>query len=100
VNRAVEMVRRRGKIMLIALMTGSPLTLTAYDMISQEKQILGSSMAGYEDVVRAIELAVSGQVDVEGINTHVLPIEDAQRGMELAHTKDDGAIKVVLVFAR
>jgi L-iditol 2-dehydrogenase len=99
VSRAVEMVKRRGKVMLIALLTESPLALRAYDIIGQEKQILGSSMANHEDVQRAIEWAASGQVDVEGINTHVLPIKEAQRGMELARTKDDGAIKVVLSFA-
>jgi len=41
---------------------------------------------------------VSGQVDVNAIATHVLPIEEAQRGMELASTKDDNAIKVILSF--
>ena len=100
VSRAVEMVRRRGKVVLIALLTDAWLALDAYDIIGQEKQILGSNMANYEDVQQAIEWAASGQVDVEGINTHVLPIEEAQRGMELAHTKDDGAIKVVLSFDR
>ena len=30
--------------------------------------------------------------------THVLPIEEAQRGFDLSATKDDGAIKVVLEF--
>jgi L-iditol 2-dehydrogenase len=99
VGRAVEMVKRRGKVMLLALLTESPLALRAYDIIGQEKQILGSNMASHQDVQRAIEWAVSGQVDVEGINTHVLPIEEAQRGMALARTKDDGAIKVVLSFA-
>jgi L-iditol 2-dehydrogenase len=98
VNRGIEMVKRRGKVMLIALLTEAPLALSAYEITSQEKQILGSSMANYEDVQRAIDWAASGRVDVEGINTHVLPIEDAQRGMELAHTKVDGAIKVVLTF--
>ena len=100
VNRAVEMVRRRGKVMLIALLTESRLALKAYDIIGQEKQILGSNMANYRDVQQAIEWAAAGRVDLEGINTHVLPIEEAQRGMELAHTKDDGAIKVVLSFDR
>ena len=98
VSRAIEMVKRRGKVMLIALLTESPLVLRAYDITGQEKQILGSSMANHEDVQRAIDWAASGQVDVESINTHILPIEDAQRGMELAHTKVDGAIKVVLTF--
>jgi 2-desacetyl-2-hydroxyethyl bacteriochlorophyllide A dehydrogenase len=99
VNRAVEMTKRRGRIVLVALLTAAPMQLTAYDIISQEKHILGSSMAGHADVQRAIELAASGQVDVEGILTHVLPIEEAQRGMELARTKDDSAIKVILTFS-
>lgn len=98
VSRAIEMVKRRGKVMLIALLTESPLALRAYDITGQEKQLLGSSMANCEDVQQAIDWAASGRVDVEGINTHVLPIEEAQRGMELAHTKVDGAIKVVLTF--
>jgi len=45
-----------------------------------------------------MELAASGQVDVEAIATHLLPIEDAQRGMELARAKDDGAIRVIFSF--
>jgi L-iditol 2-dehydrogenase len=98
VGWAVEMVRRRGKVMLIALLTESRLELKAYDIISQEKQILGSLMASHEDLRRALEFAASGMVDVEGVLTHSLPIEEAQRGLGLASTKDDGAIKVVLIF--
>jgi threonine dehydrogenase-like Zn-dependent dehydrogenase len=52
----------------------------------------------HEDMQQAVALAVSGHVDVSAIATHVLPIEEAQRGMELASTKDDGAIKVILSF--
>jgi L-iditol 2-dehydrogenase len=70
----------------------------AYDIIGKELHVLGSSMSNYDDVRTAIELVASGQVDVEAITTHRLPIEEAQRGMELAYTKDDGAIKVVLSF--
>jgi threonine dehydrogenase-like Zn-dependent dehydrogenase len=55
-------------------------------------------MSSKADVIRAIELAASGQVDVNGIVTHCLPIEQAQRGMELVSSKEDGAIKVVLEF--
>ena len=55
-------------------------------------------MSNDDDVCDAIELAASGRVDVEAILTHLLPIEKAQRGMKLAQTKNDGAIKVVLSF--
>jgi threonine dehydrogenase-like Zn-dependent dehydrogenase len=74
--------------------------LIAYEIIGKELQIAGSLMSNHDDVRRAIELAASGQVDVEAIATHRLPIEDAQRGMELAESKDDGAIKVILSFSQ
>ena len=95
---AIDILRPGGTIVLVALLTEAPLQLTAYDIISKEKRIIGSSMSRHEDVREAIELAASGRVDVEGIVTHVLPIEQAQYGMRLASTKEDGAIKVVLTF--
>jgi L-iditol 2-dehydrogenase len=100
VSQAIQMVKRRGRVVLVALLTRSPLQLTAYDIIGRERQIVGSNMSSYEDIRQAIELTASAQVDVEGILTHVLPIEEAQRGMDLARTKEDGAIKVILSFDR
>jgi L-iditol 2-dehydrogenase len=98
VSRGIDMVKRRGKVMLLALLTAAPLHLAAYEIIGKEREILGSTMCNHEDVERAIQLAASGEVDVEGILTHRLPIEEAQRGMELTNTKEDGAIKVILTF--
>jgi threonine dehydrogenase-like Zn-dependent dehydrogenase len=84
----------------MALLTHAPLELTAYEIISKELRILGSNMSNNKDVRSAIELAASGQVDVEAIATHLLSIDDAQRGMELAQSKEDGAIKVILSFEK
>jgi len=99
VNVALDIAKRRGRIVLIALMTEAPLNFAAYTVISKELNMIGSSMSRAEDVKTALELAASGQVDVDAIATHHLPIEQAQRGMELALTKDEGAIKVILSFA-
>ena len=98
VNIAIEIVRPRGTIVLVALLTEAPLILNAYDIIGKEKHLIGSNMASHDDVLKGIELAASGRVDVEGIVTHVLPITEAQRGMHLASTKKDSAIKVILSF--
>lgn len=97
-STAVEMAKRRGRIMVVALMTAEPMQLPAYSILSRELHVIGSTMCNNEDVREAIDLARSGQVDVEAIATHVLPIEQAQRGIELARTKDDNAIKVILSF--
>jgi len=99
VNQAIQMTRRRGRIVLVALLTEAPLSFAAYPIISKELSIIGSVMCNKDDVRQAIGLAASGKVDVSAIATHVLPIEQAQRGMELASTKKDGAIKVVLTFS-
>jgi L-iditol 2-dehydrogenase len=98
VTQGVEMTKRRGRIMLVALLTDSPLNLAAYEILEKELEIVGNMSINDEDMQQAIALAASGQVDVNAIATHVLPIEEAQRGMELASTKDDGAIKVILSF--
>lgn len=98
VKLGIDLVKRGGRVVLVALLTESPLNLWAYDLIGTEKQLIGSNMATHADVQQAIELAASGQVDVEGIVTHILPLEEAQRGMEIAHSKEDDAIKVILAF--
>lgn len=99
VNQALEMAKRRGRIVLVALLTSAPLQLMGYEIIGRELRIIGSLMSNHQDVRKAIELAASGQVDVAAIATHILPIEAAQRGMELADTKAEGAIKVILSFS-
>jgi L-iditol 2-dehydrogenase len=98
VNLAIEMAKRRAHIVLVALLTEAPLQFMAYPIIGKELHIVGSIMGNQDDVRTAIDLAASGRVDVAGIHTHTLPIEEAQRGMELTRTKDDGAIKVILSF--
>lgn len=97
-NKAIEITKRKGKIVLIALLTEEPLSFMAYDVIGKEKEIIGSSMCTHADVQQAIEWAAAGNVDVEGILTHVLPLDQAQHGMKLASTKDEDAIKVILNF--
>lgn len=98
VDLALDIIKRRGMIVLVALLTEAPLQFMGFKVISREAHIIGSTMANYADVRDALELVASGRVDVTGIVTHHLPIEEAQHAMELAATKRDGAIKVLLDY--
>jgi L-iditol 2-dehydrogenase len=97
-TRGSELLRRRGRLLIVALMTQAPIELEAYRILSRELQVIGSTMSTHEDVQDAIELVASGKVDVSAIATHVLPIERAAQAIVLAATKGEGAIKVVLTF--
>jgi 2-desacetyl-2-hydroxyethyl bacteriochlorophyllide A dehydrogenase len=98
VRQAVHIAKGHARVTLVALLSAAPLTLMGYDLIKKELHMLGNSMCVDQDVEEAVALTASGRVDVEAIYTHLLPIEQAQRAMQLAATKDDGAIKVILTF--
>ena len=55
-------------------------------------------MYNARDIMTAMDLISSGKVRAEAMVTHVLPLEAAQHGFQLASTKQDGAIKVVLEY--
>ena len=44
----------------------------------------------------AVELIARGQIDVSPLVSHILPIEEVERAMRLAHERTDNAIKVSL----
>jgi 2-desacetyl-2-hydroxyethyl bacteriochlorophyllide A dehydrogenase len=98
VTQAIQIARGHGRIGLVALLSTAPLQFMGYDVIRKELQIIGNSMSIHEDVQMAVRMAATGDVDVEAVFTHLMPIDNAQRALELAATKADNAIKVVLSF--
>jgi L-iditol 2-dehydrogenase len=96
IKLAIQIARPRGKIALIALMTDSPLAFAAYDVIRKEIEMVGCYQGNRHDYQESIELTKNHQINTRGIVTHVLPIEQAQKGCELTSTKLDCAIKVIL----
>jgi threonine dehydrogenase-like Zn-dependent dehydrogenase len=94
---AISLVRIQGSICFIALMTEENLNYDGYAALRKELSIITSYMGTHEDVKRSLKLVRDRVLDVEKIITHHLPISQAQRAMELAISKDDDAIKVVLV---
>lgn len=96
-DAAFEAVRKQGRIVVVALFK-KPVPINPYNIIKKDIDIVGTIMSTDEDVQEAIEVVASGKVDPAHIVTHHLPIDEAQHGFELAATKNDGAIKVVLDF--
>lgn len=95
VEEALTIVQRDGRVVFLALFDGA-VQFDPFDIVGRDVSFVGSQMYNVEDIQTAIELIASGAVDAEAMVTHVLPLEQAQLGFEMAESKADGAIKVVL----
>ena len=92
---ALSVVKPGGRIILIALFD-KPVSFEPFDLVGTEVSVIGSQMYTPEDVERAILSLSEGRIDFSPVVTHCLPLESAQRAFDLAGSKDDGAIKVIL----
>ncbi len=98
VNQALASVRKQGRVGLVAQFD-DPLTIPAPHMIvSKELELLGILQYTKEDFHVAAELITRGLVDARSLITHVLPIEEAQRAMEIVADKTEDCAKVILAL--
>jgi len=95
VDAALQMTRKRGRVVLAALIPRR-VELDPYTIIQKELHVIGSITSNLADLEEALHLAAAGRVDTGAIVTHTLPVSEIKRGMELAATKADRALKVVL----
>ena len=99
VNHALDLVKRDGTVVAF----GVP-DQAMYDFhfgAFFRKNVRFISSVGPEawiDYALALDMIVQGRIDVSPIITHTLPVDEAQRGFELFHNKEDGAIKVQFDF--
>jgi L-iditol 2-dehydrogenase len=98
VNQGLASVRKEGRVALVALFD-EPLTIPQPFVIGgKELDVVGVHMYKKEDFYTAISLISSGVVDAKGMVTHVLPLEEAQRALDMVHSKSENNAKVMLRF--
>jgi len=96
VNQAVRAVRKRGKVVLIAIFE-EPISIEdSFAVISGERALVGSQTYNPQDVQDALDLICSGQVDVGAMITHCLPIDQIQHAFEIVDKRLQDCIKVIL----
>ena len=95
VREALSIVAPGERIGFLALFD-EPFPFEPFDIVGRDVTIIGSQMYNADEIRTAIDLISSGKVPAGAMVTHVLPLDEAQRGFDLAATKADGAIKVVL----
>lgn len=98
-NLCAPLVRRSGYITLYGLAKKNPMLLDCIALFRKEPTIFMSSQGDREkDFELARDTIASGRIDVRPLLTHQMPVAQVQRGFELAASRDEGAIKIVLTF--
>jgi threonine dehydrogenase-like Zn-dependent dehydrogenase len=96
-NDALVMVRRRGRVVLVAGYH-SPLEVDLAPLVWKEPVVTGSNCYGYTgletDFQAAINLIASDQIQITKLVTHRFPLLKIADAFKVAADKTSGAIKV------
>ena len=93
--QAVEAVRKSGLVVVVGSFAANRATIPIIDFKFSEKSVIGSQgmPEGYDPV---FELMSSGQLNVEPLITHRVPLDQAPHALDLMDRKAENVMKVVL----
>ena len=102
VNLAPRLARRGGRILFFGLPKQDTFPVDFYTLFRAQCHITSVSGAAAEPGKRsfrlALDLIVGGAIDVQGLVSHVFPLQEVARAYELARSRADGALKVGVRF--
>jgi len=93
---AASVCKARGRIILFSY-TLDPVTFSVPDIQLKEIDVLGSLNNPHTFPVVA-ELLRKKRIDLSGIITHTLPLDDIHHGIELAEKRLENCMKAVVLF--
>jgi L-iditol 2-dehydrogenase len=98
VDDLLSVVRRKGEIILVALYEEPVVIKNSFGIIGGEMRIKGVQMYNRDDFQAAIDMIRLGRVEVKPLVSHRLPVEEAQKGLEILYRKTEEVIKVLLIY--
>jgi 2-desacetyl-2-hydroxyethyl bacteriochlorophyllide A dehydrogenase len=92
--RSIELAAIGGEVMVYGTITGGNQGLPYYQLYHKELTLHNPRAAVVGDYADGVALAAAGQLSLEPIVTHELPLEEAEKAFELVH--DDSSLKVLM----
>lgn len=95
IDQALACVKAKGLVMLLP--TGSkPLEFSAFPLVNNEIILKGNNAFSVQDFADTIELVSGGKVDTGKFLTHVFPIDEIEKAMELMDKRTEDFIKIII----
>ena len=102
-NQALQIARPLGRVALFGLPPTMERVPFDWDTFFRKRLDMHSVFGAQDEpglpaFQMAVDYITKGEIDMAPFVTHRLPIERAQEAFDLAHTREDGALKVSLTF--
>ena len=102
-NQTLKLARQRGRISAFGLPTTTepiPFDWDSFFRKSLTMHAIHSAQeeTGLPDFRQALDFINNGEIDMSPFVTHMFHISDVQAAFDLAHSREDGAVKVSLTF--
>lgn len=95
-EQAVNLARIGGRLLLFGIYTGKELALPFYQLYFKELAIINARAAKREDYPVCIDLVSRGDVQLEPMVSHVLPLAELERAIVMLGERDNKRMKVIL----
>jgi 2-desacetyl-2-hydroxyethyl bacteriochlorophyllide A dehydrogenase len=95
-SQAVKSLRPGGRAVLVGLTPEELRLLPAAVLVASELEVVGSFGAPRAEVEELFEMLGRGDLDLSRSITHRLPLDDADRALEMLRTREGHPLRIVL----
>ncbi len=97
IMKGIECIGKGGRMVLVGI-GPETITLSPYrTIIGREMSVIGVNDHLKSELYQLVDLLASGRLDLSASVTHRLPLEEANRAMEMLEKKLDNPIRIVLI---
>jgi 2-desacetyl-2-hydroxyethyl bacteriochlorophyllide A dehydrogenase len=94
--QAIDIARPGARLLLFGIYTATEASLPFYELYYKELSIISARAARRADFPACVDLVGSGEIDLDSLISHVLPLSELSGAIRMLEERDDSRLKVVL----
>ncbi|MDF2533331.1 MAG: gutB 2 [Clostridia bacterium] len=98
VDQASAMVRKRGEVGIIAMIT-EKIPVYTYSFVFNEQTLFGAMTYETKDFIKATDMINDG-LDLSDFLTQKLPLEETQKALDVLNEKKENVVKVIVEVSK